>query len=112
MSTNQPLSQWTPIPGNYEFNSSEQTLAIGGKLLTVRRDYSPELMEAQRTNWKEFVREQLANDLAKYIIDKHIEYTSMNDPLTGIQKVYARCYLAPDEQVRLLRIHSNDIRRP
>ena len=54
--------------------------------------------------WKQEVKKRLAMDLAEKMLEEGvIEFTQMQDPAWGHKTIKARCYLVPDDQVRILR---------
>ena len=54
--------------------------------------------------WKQEIKKRLAMNLAeKMLEDGVIEFTQMQDSASGHNTIKARCYLVPDDQVRLLR---------
>ena len=54
--------------------------------------------------WKQVVKKRLAMDLAeKMLEDGVIEFTQMQDSASVHKTIRARCYLVPDNQVRILR---------
>jgi len=54
--------------------------------------------------WKQEVKKRLAMDLAeKMLEDGVIEFTQMQDSASVHKTIRARCYLVPDNQVRILR---------
>jgi hypothetical protein len=85
---------------------------IGGKL--VRATYrlnSWEKAKFSDDEYKQRLKEKLAMEMASFIIENKLaEFTQLHDP-TGMSDVIAiRCYLAPDDQVRILRTHYGNIR--
>lgn len=77
---------------------------IGGTMVVA----SMELGDFDRMHMPESViKSELANQLAKYIIDeKMVEFTRMDRHDSCSTVFRARCYLTPDEQVRFLRKYS------
>jgi hypothetical protein len=83
-----------------------QDIAIGGKMITasvtiadaeMMREYSME-------ESKEELRRYLVEQLASAILDKQLcEITQIKEVSTFSTRVAARCYVAPNEQVKLLR---------
>jgi hypothetical protein len=88
-----------------------QEFAIGGKLvrgvMTLSVDQAELLKNEEEV--KEHVRMNLATQLAKKIMsDKLCEFTQIDDPLEQTKKIMIRCYLAPNDQVKILRTyHAN-----
>lgn len=88
-----------------EFNSEDYT--IGGRMLTVKMtvDAVNELLLNDQ-EWRKLIRHKLATQLATAMLDQDLmETTSFEDPATGRKTIAARCYLAPQDQVKILRVH-------
>ena len=82
-----------------EYNIKEY--AIGGKLLTVSYDIDDSLLGNIS---KDSIKERMAIQLARSMLDKGlIEYTSLRSPTDYGLRVHARCYLAPNDQVKIIR---------
>lgn len=80
--------------------------AIGGKMVTVSVTVSEDVMINQLSDPKarEFMRQKLCEDLAAAIISKGlVEVNQAKNPYDFSTKIVARAYLAPDDQVKLLR---------
>lgn len=83
-----------------------EEFAIGGKMLIAQ--YEIDEMSVQKSwgdeSWRDEVRKKLANEIAnKILTDKFCEVTSHKNLLNGNTIINARCYLAPNEQVKVLR---------
>jgi hypothetical protein len=83
-----------------------QDYAIGGKMVRVSAsmsdDFSHMLMTDQQA--REKVKEDLAMQMAKIMLEnKLIEINQMSNPATMGITVVARCYLAPNDQIKILR---------
>jgi hypothetical protein len=78
---------------------------IQGQMFMVSFTASDKLMfDIPEDVWKQGVKKRLAMDLAeKMLEDGVIEFTQMQDPARGHKTIRARCYLVPDDRVRLLR---------
>lgn len=76
-------------------------IAIGGKIVSVniKLSYSDTVnLNPDAIKWR------IADHLVKYMIEnKLIEFTKQDDPISLSQTINARCYLAPDSEVRILR---------
>jgi hypothetical protein len=99
-----------------DFNFTCKEVAIGGKLVcgTIKvSEYeilpmvqSPEHLNSEL---KQYLKTSMAHQMCEFMISNGlIEFTHMPDPNSFNMIVKARCYLAPSEQVRILRMH--DIR--
>lgn len=102
-----PLHTSTIDPFDTKVNV--QDIAIGGKLITVSLEPNPldEMTFASPDDYKRAVKMKIATDLARVMIESNlIEFTQMLSSTTMGKVIHARCYLAPDSQVKILRIHS------
>ena len=95
-----------PDYGKYGVNLKEY--AIGGKLITVTHHVHVKGLQFDINDTK--AKATIKNDLAKYmsafIIENNLaEFTVFTDPITLNKIVNMRCYLAPDDQVKILRIY-------
>lgn len=78
--------------------------AIGGKMIIASATIDHLDMRQMDEQKKEKVRMELATELAETILSsKLVEITTMLDPMSMRHVVKARCYLAPDSTVKLLR---------
>lgn len=51
------------------------------------------------------VKKKLVQDMAQFILEnKLVEFTQMDDPIAYTKMIAIRAYLAPDDQVRILRL--------
>lgn len=105
-----PNSRLTPWPriSDYEDDASVETTeyAIGGKLVkvTARIDDS-ETFSLSSDEYKWELKRRLAQKLANYMLDNNmIEFTSMQNPQDFGTTVAARAYIAPNDQVNILRL--------
>ena len=95
---------WDAPNGQYDFTTKDY--AIGGKMVrasaTMSYDFSMQLATDQEA--REKLKEDIATKMARFIIEnKLIEINQMSDPMTGGITVVARCYLAPDGDIKILR---------
>ena len=85
----------------YNFDLDIKEYAIGGKLLTASLMSDEDTIQSMG---KDFIKEKLAIQLAMGMLEnKMVEFTSMRDHLTLSIKIHARCYLTPDNQVKIIR---------
>jgi hypothetical protein len=98
-----PIDDFSIAAGDY------QDIAIGGKLVRLRQTFS-EFDVAKMTNdvhFKQEMKHRLAYELASYMLEQNlVEFTSYQDPPTMQTIVAVRAYLAPSDQIKLLRIHT------
>lgn len=105
-------------PLNWDFNLYEDTkftykdVAIGGKMVRgfIRVTEHNMLVFNTDDKFKEYLRVSMATQLAEYMISNGlIEFTQMRDNASFDTIVNARCYLAPNDQIKILRVHYNEI---
>ncbi len=84
-----------------------QEHAIGGKMIRiglVLTDTQRMMMNDQE--WRQYVREQLAHELAQALMNQQLmETTSWTDPSTGKTQIQARCFMTSSSDVRILRTY-------
>ena len=99
----------TPQRGLFddEVDFNMQEYAIGGRMITVQLEIdTAEQTMMDNEQWRINIRHKLANQLALAMLDQNLmETTSFTDPFTNRRTIAARCYLAPHDQVKILRVH-------
>jgi hypothetical protein len=51
------------------------------------------------------IKQQLIQQMAQYILENNlVEFTQLDDPITGAKRIKVRAYLAPNDQVKILRL--------
>ena len=82
--------------------------AIGGKLVTGRITMSPhykELIEDGDEAAKIRIKTDLIHQMATFMLEENlVEFTQYEEPISGDKTIAIRAYLAPDHQVRILRL--------
>ena len=78
---------------------------IQGQMFMVSFTASDKLMfDASEDVWKQEIKKRLAMDLAEKMLEEGvIEFTQTDNLHSGHKTIRARCYLVPDNQVRILR---------
>lgn len=79
---------------------------IGGKLVVGRAVLDESFSQLMNTDHEArmMVKKKLIMDMAEYILENNlVEFTQMNDPLTFRKHITVRAYLAPNDQVKILR---------
>lgn len=95
-----------PIPfGDVDFKTYDYI--IGGKMVvgkaTMDDSFATMLMSDQDA--RENLKKKLISDMAQYILENNlVEFTQQDDPMTLRKNVYVRAYLAPNDQVKILRL--------
>lgn len=99
-------------PNNYthmgmdNFDFKVRDYPIGGKMVRVSASMSNEYKMLAMTDMqaREQIREHLVTQLVEFILqNKLCEITQTSDPMSGGSIVYARMYLAPDDNIKILR---------
>jgi hypothetical protein len=89
-----------------EFESYDYV--IGGKMVVGRAEMSEsftQMIEDGDATAVLRIKEELTRDLASYMLqNKLVEFTYQDDPITFSRKIAIRAYLAPNDQVKILRL--------
>jgi hypothetical protein len=91
-----------------DFNFTYKDVAIGGKLVTGTIRISNDKMVDVRSEHelKQYLKSSMAQQMSEYMISNGlVEFTQMRDSISFDTIVKARCYLAPNDQVKILRTH-------
>jgi hypothetical protein len=91
-----------------DFNFTYKDVAIGGKLVQGTILIPEHKMVDVRSDheMKQYLRSSMAQQMSEYMISNGlVEFTQMQNPINFVTIVKARCYLAPNDQVKILRIH-------
>jgi hypothetical protein len=106
MANQQHTKLANPIPfGDVDFKTYDYL--IGGKMVVGRAtmDDSFATMLLSDKDARENLKKKLISDMAQYILENNlVEFTQQDDPLTMGKNVYVRAYLAPNDQVKILRL--------
>lgn len=88
------------------FDIDTVDLHIGGKLIVYRALIYPDIMDRAKNDdeLKMLIKEDAARALARYMLDNNlIEINTRDDPKSFSKEIIARAYLAPNDQIRILR---------
>ena len=91
-----------------DFNFTYKDVVIGGKMVqgTIRVAEHKMLSHGTEKEFRQFLKTSMAHQMAEFIISNGlIEFTQLRDNVTFDTLVKARCYLAPNDQVKILRMH-------
>lgn len=80
---------------------------IGGKLVVGRATMDEMYMELMNSDHdaRKKIKEKLIHDMAQFMLENNlVEFTQMKDPLSFNTQVCVRAYLAPNDQVKILRL--------
>lgn len=80
--------------------------AIGGKMVvgraTMDEGYIALMKEADA---KKHIKEKLIHEMATYMLEHNlVEFTQRDDPMTMRKTIMVRAYLAPNDQIKVLRL--------
>ena len=82
--------------------------AIGGKMVIGRAEMSDSyrlMMEDGDAATIMQLKEKLTRDMVTFMMEnKLVEFTHRDDPITMIRHLAIRAYLAPSDQVKILRL--------
>lgn len=93
-----------------EFNFTSYEYPIGGKLLKCSTEVTAQqiISFGDEAAFNNYIKLQMSKDIAKYMMNNRlIEFTRMQNPETLSTLINARCYLVPDNQIKVLRTHYN-----
>lgn len=80
---------------------------IGGKMVVgkaVLQDSFAQLMLSDADARLE-LKKKLISDMAQFILENNlVEFTQLDDPLSFKKTVMVRAYLAPNDQIKILRL--------
>jgi hypothetical protein len=105
MAINTPIGSIDPY-ADFIFTCKE--IPIGGKLVTstVRISADKMVIVCSDHELRKNLRSSMAQQMGEYMISNElIQFTQMQDPITYDVLIKARCYLAPSDQVKILRTH-------
>ena len=101
------IPNWSIDPYS-DFNFTYKDIPIGGKLVTGTIRIPEHKMVDVRSDHelKQYLKSSMAQQMSEYMISNGlVEFTQMKDQITFDIIVKARCYLAPNDQVKILRMH-------
>jgi hypothetical protein len=88
---------------------STKEYAIGGKMLIGKYELASNEFATFKFEPKlvDYIKEKLAYNLAKKMVeDKLIEFTEYKNISTDSSTITFRCYLVPDDQIKILRAYN------
>jgi hypothetical protein len=98
---------WQMTDGNDPFDSKfdVKDYAIGGKLIQASLDLTiTDQMRFTDDELKREIKRRMSQDIARFMVESNlIEFTRIQNPTDLTMRIHARCYLAPDGQVKILR---------
>jgi len=82
--------------------------AIGGKMVVgkaIMEDSFRILIEDGDEDAKKQLKSQLIHQMAEFMLENQlVEFTHYDDPLSFRRQIAVRAYLAPSDQVKILRL--------
>lgn len=107
------LTPWhhTHVSDPYDVEFDFTDIPIGGKLIQAKLELTAtdQMIFQSDDDFKRAIKQKIASELARAMIESNsIEFTRLPQTGSGNDIIYARCYLAPDNQVKLLRTHYVD----
>jgi hypothetical protein len=94
------------VISDLEFQSYDY--AIGGKMVVGRAEMSEDfrmMLEDGDATAIMQIKEKLTRDMVSYMLqNKLVEFTHHDDPITMRRQLAIRAYLAPSDQVKILRL--------
>ncbi len=79
---------------------------IGGKMVVGKASMDDSYSNLMMSDYdaRKQVKEKLIHEMAQFILENNlVEFTHMKDPYNFNTVVYVRAYLAPSDQVKILR---------
>ena len=99
----------TNIVDPFQVELDVTDISIGGKLLSAKLEVNTmdEMSFRDNDEYRRAIKQKIASELARAMIESNlIEFTQISSAVNlGCKTIHARCYLAPDNQVKILRIH-------
>lgn len=80
---------------------------IGGKLVVGRTTLDESYSQLMNTDYEArmAVKKELVQQMAAYMLENNlVEFTQQDDPLTFRKQIAVRAYIAPNDQVKILRL--------
>jgi hypothetical protein len=82
--------------------------AIGGKMIVCRAvvsDHFRMMLEDGDKEARNKIKRELAAQLAEYMLEHNLlEFTQQDDVASGNKHIALRAYLAPNDQIKILRL--------
>lgn len=77
---------------------------IQGKMVICRMSIPDYMMATNDPNFKDNIKMQMATQIATFMLDnKMIDYTQQRDMMGMKTLIAARCFVTPDDTVRIIR---------
>lgn len=100
-----PYLPWGDLPLGFDDTIDVEQHAIGGRMVTLRSEISDvNLAHINDEDWRKMMRAELAHKLATFMLQAGLcEITTMQSPTSFGKTIAIRCYLAPNDQIKILR---------
>ena len=89
-----------PIFSTYDY-------VIGGKMVVGSAELTAEYSNLMQSDYesRQQIKQYLIQQMAQYILENNlVEFTQLDDPITFTKRIKVRAYLAPNDQVKILRV--------
>jgi hypothetical protein len=97
------------VTGNFDsFSIKTKDHPIGGKLIhaQLRLSIMDQMQFIDDGEYKLAIKRKLASELAQFMLENNlVEFTQLPQHSTGENIIHARCFLTPNDQVKILRIN-------
>lgn len=106
--TNSRSPLWTQSTDPLDIQFETTDIPIGGHLLQAKLELSQieQLNFKSDDDYKRAIKMKIATDLARAMIESNlVEVTRLPQPAQGTDIIFARCYLAKNSDVKILRMH-------
>lgn len=91
-----------------EVNFETYHYAIGGKMVVGKTGMSESfrmMLENGDEEAKKKIKSDLIHQMAEFMLENNlVEFTYHDDPITLSRQIVVRAYLAPNDQVKILRV--------
>lgn len=100
-------SNWSQYNIDEPVDFQSYDYAIGGKMVVGKAIMEDNYAELLKTDFdaRDQIKQKLIHDMAEYILENNlVEFTQMKDPISFKTQIMVRAYLAPNDQVKILRL--------
>ena len=107
-----PLALANKIDDAIKFETFDYAIQGKGLKLFLTLSDSDVMLAESDPEFKKHIKEKLAAALAEKILESNLcEFTQWSDALTMTRSVGVRCYLVPNDHVKILRTHHANLHR-
>jgi hypothetical protein len=93
------------VKDDYDITFKTVEIPIGGKIVTLTVAVTEQqIISMSDVHVRDHFKEQMAKLLATYMLENNlVETTHYLNQIDGTRKVNVRCYLSPNDQIKILR---------